>query len=121
MGCVRPGRYRCRKREGNDGKSAKEKRHRNKRNYISICMKKNRRLTTLRQLNLHIWRKKIYTSHALIPNIPVDLFPKTWFVVMLFLCRRGWENLRSVKKDTIALAKDLRGKEYVFQRTTVDS
>jgi hypothetical protein len=40
---------------------------------------------------------------------------------MLFLCRWGWENLRSVKKDTIALAKDSWGKEYVFQRTTVDS
>ena len=32
MGCARSGRYRCRKREGSDGKSAKENRDRNKRN-----------------------------------------------------------------------------------------
>ena len=34
---------------------------------------------------------------------------------MRFLCRRGRENLRFIKKETFALAKDSVGREYVFK------
>lgn len=36
---------------------------------------------------------------------------------MLFLCRRGRENLREMTKTTFAIAVDSCGKEYVFQVT----
>ena len=48
-------------------------------------------------------------------NTPCGLQFKVWFEIMLFLCRRGQENLRSMTKDTFRLKTDASGHKYVYQ------
>ena len=46
---------------------------------------------------------------------PVGLQQKVWFEVMLYLCRRGRENLREMTRDTFKISKDASGREFVYQ------
>ncbi|CAC5389215.1 KCTD1_15 [Mytilus coruscus] len=48
-------------------------------------------------------------------NTPYGLQFKVWFELMLFLCRRGQENLRTMTKDTFRTKKDASGLKYVYQ------
>ena len=59
--------------------------------------------------------KMIYCSAALNTGTPVGLQQKCWFDIMYFLCRRGRENLRAMKKTTFQVAKDNHGREFVYQ------
>lgn len=60
--------------------------------------------------------EKLY-SHRYAFNIttPVGLQNKVFFEIMLYLCRRGRENLHSQTKNTFAVKTDSTGREYVFQ------
>ena len=62
---------------------------------------------------------KLYTeytkNHAFDPNTPVGLQQKVFFEILLYLCRRGRENLRDMNKETFAVTKDSQGREYVYQ------
>lgn len=51
-------------------------------------------------------------------DTPVGLSEKVWFELTLFFCRRGRENLRSLKKDHFQVKVDANQREYVTQ--TVD-
>ena len=55
---------------------------------------------------------KLYTSLTLSPHTPEGLLHKCWFDVMFFLCRRGREHLREMKKDTFKFAKDSNERMY---------
>jgi hypothetical protein len=59
--------------------------------------------------------KKLYTSLTLSPDTSEGLLHKCWFDVMFFLCRRGRDNLREMKKDTFKLAKDSNERMYLYQ------
>jgi hypothetical protein len=59
--------------------------------------------------------KKLYTSLTLSPDTSEGLLHKCWFDVMFFLCRRGRENLREMKKDTFKFAKDSIERMYLYQ------
>jgi hypothetical protein len=60
---------------------------------------------------------KLYdgTNVALIPNTPTGLLGKTWFEVMMCLCRRGRENLRKMTRDTFLVQVYGSGRRYVMQ------
>ena len=60
---------------------------------------------------------KLYDENNIVfnPYCPGGLQRKVWFDLMYFLCRRGRENLREMKKGTFVVAKDTNGKEYVYQ------
>ena len=60
---------------------------------------------------------KLYDENNIVfnPYCPGGLQRKVWFDLMYFLCRRGRENLREMKKGTFVAAKDTNGKEYVYQ------
>jgi hypothetical protein len=62
-------------------------------------------------------RVKLYdvTNVALNPNIPTGLLSKAWFDVMMYLCRRGRENLRKMTLDTFLVQVDGSGRRYVMQ------
>ena len=60
--------------------------------------------------------EKLYNHpHALNPATPYGLQKKVLFEIILYLCRRGQENLVDMKKDTFRVAKDDKGREYVEQ------
>ena len=61
---------------------------------------------------------KLHDKDNVVFNIdtPYGLQKKMWFDIMYFLCRRGRENLREMKKkSTFGLCKDAAGMEYVYQ------
>ena len=58
---------------------------------------------------------KLYQSGLLDINTPRGLQRKVWFELMLFICRRGRENLRKLEKDHFAVAADSNGRKYVYQ------
>lgn len=48
-------------------------------------------------------------------STPNGLLQKVWFEVSLFLCKKGRENFRSMKKSTFAIGVDLlTGRDYVY-------
>ena len=59
--------------------------------------------------------KTLYTSLTWSPDTSEGLLHKCWFDVMFFLCRRGREHLREMKKDTFKFAKKSNGKMYLYQ------
>ena len=52
---------------------------------------------------------------ALSPNPPTGLLSKTWFDVMMYLCRRGRENLREITRDTFLFQVDGSDRRYGMQ------
>jgi hypothetical protein len=61
--------------------------------------------------------KRLYngTHHALNVTTPVGLQKKVWFEIILYLCKRGRENQREMRKDTFVVACDASGREFVCQ------
>lgn len=61
--------------------------------------------------------KKLY-QHKLAFNVltPVGLQQKVMFEIILFMCRRGRENLRNMTKDFYGIFQDEDGREYVQQQ-----
>ncbi|XP_060793158.1 uncharacterized protein LOC132896388 isoform X3 [Neoarius graeffei] len=59
--------------------------------------------------------KKLYSSGVFNQNDPLGLQHKVWFELMLYICRRGRENLRELKKDHFTVGKDSDGREFVAQ------
>ena len=57
----------------------------------------------------------IYKSSVFDQDSPAGLQAKVWFELSLFLCRRGRENLKDLKKDHFEVKKDANGREYVTQ------
>lgn len=58
---------------------------------------------------------RLYSSGVLNDNNPYGLQHKVWFELMLYICRRGRENLRKLRKDHFSVATDSDGRKYVFQ------
>ena len=58
---------------------------------------------------------KLYKSNVFDINTPAGLQSKVWFELMLFICRRGRENLRKLEKDHFAITQDSNGRRYVYQ------
>lgn len=52
---------------------------------------------------------------ALNSNTPHGLLNKCWFDVMIFLCRRGRENLRGMTRDTFKTGTERSGRIFVMQ------
>ncbi len=59
--------------------------------------------------------KKLYSSGVFNQDTPDGLQNKVWFELMLYICRRGRENLRKLQKDHFAIAVDSDGRRYVYQ------
>lgn len=59
--------------------------------------------------------QKLYDSAVFDQNSPSGLQDKVWFELMLFICRRGRENLRDLKKDHFVIETDENGRQYVTQ------
>ena len=57
--------------------------------------------------------RTLYTSLVFSVSTPKSLQRKVFFDVMLFLCRRGQENLRNLNKSDFSLKTDGYGKQYV--------
>ncbi len=49
-------------------------------------------------------------------TVPVGLQRKVWFELMMYLCRRGRENLRDMTRDTFCVDTDASGRRYVYQK-----
>ena len=58
---------------------------------------------------------KAHDCFAFNINTPCGLQNKVWFDLMYFMIRRGQENLRSMTKQTFAVAEDSAGLPYVHQ------
>lgn len=50
------------------------------------------------------------------PPNPAKLQEAVLFYVIYYMCRRGRQNLRAMKKDTFAIDTDASGKRFVFQQ-----
>ena len=59
--------------------------------------------------------EKLYRSGVFDTSTPGGLQSKVWFELMLFICRRGRENLRKLNKDHFGVAKDSNGRKFVYQ------
>ena len=59
--------------------------------------------------------KKLYNSGVFNQNNPQGLQSKVWFEIMVYVCRRGRENLRELKKDHFTVGTDSNGREFVAQ------
>ena len=59
--------------------------------------------------------RKLYGSEVFDHSTPVGLQYKVWFELMLFICRRGRENLRELKKGHFKIQSDANGRQYVTQ------
>lgn len=61
--------------------------------------------------------KKLYTSGVFNQNTPAGLQQKVWFELMIYIFRRGRQNLRDLKKDHFTVQTDSDGRQYVAQAT----
>ena len=57
--------------------------------------------------------RKLYESFDIDSNF--GLQEKVWVDIMLYLCRRGRENIRLMDKTTFGVGTDATGKRFVFQ------
>lgn len=64
---------------------------------------------------------KLYTSPVLSHEQPKSLQRKVFLDVMLFLCKRGQENFREMRKSNFAVKRDLNGVEYVEKVVDIQS
>ena len=60
--------------------------------------------------------KRLYSDqHAFSTSTPVGLQNKVLFEIMLYVCRRGRENVRQMTKQSFTVNVDSSGKKYVAQ------
>ena len=59
--------------------------------------------------------KKLYSSTVFSIDQPKSLLRKVFFELMLFLCRRGQENLRLLTKSSFVVKKDENNMEYIIR------
>lgn len=59
--------------------------------------------------------RKLQESGVLNDESPQALQYKVWFEMMLFICRRGRENLRKLKKNHFKIGTDSDGRRFIFQ------
>ena len=60
--------------------------------------------------------RKLQESGVLINDeSPQALQYKVWFELVLFICRRGRENLRKLKKNHFKIGTDSDGRRFIFQ------
>jgi hypothetical protein len=59
--------------------------------------------------------EKLPPYFASVSDTPQGLQQKVFFDVMLYLCRRGRENLTELKKTDFSVMKDPSGAKYVTQ------
>ena len=57
--------------------------------------------------------RKLYESFDI--DIPCSLLEKVWMDIMLYLIRRGRENLRLMNKNTFQIGTDATGKRFIHQ------
>ena len=57
----------------------------------------------------------LYESGVFDQSTPSGLQKKVWFELMIYICRRGRENLRNLKRDHFQIYTDSDGREYVVQ------
>jgi len=62
--------------------------------------------------------KKLYSSDTPVFNVnsAAGLQSKVWFEIMFYLCRRGQENLREMKKSTFAVATEGERRYVTFTK-----
>ncbi|KAL5006936.1 hypothetical protein ScPMuIL_015742 [Solemya velum] len=67
--------------------------------------------------NIQCDLKKLYSGDTPVfdINTPYGLQRKVWFDLTLYLCRRGRENLKEMKKETFKVAVDDSGRKFVYQ------
>lgn len=58
---------------------------------------------------------KLYNSGVLDESNPRGLQYKVWFSIMLYICRRGRENLRKLTKEHFKIGTDSNGRRFVCQ------
>ena len=58
---------------------------------------------------------KLYNSGGFHQNNPTGLLHKVWFEIMIYICRRGRENLKELKRDHFTVQTDSDGCQYVAQ------
>ena len=58
---------------------------------------------------------KLYESGVLNDETPQGLLYKVWFELMLYICRRGRENLRKLTKQHFKIGTDSQDRRYVYQ------
>ena len=61
--------------------------------------------------------KKLYTSGVFSQDTPAGLQQKVWFELMIYIFRRGRQNLRDLKKNHFTVHTDYDGRQYVAQAT----
>ena len=61
---------------------------------------------------------KLYKSEVFDINNPIGLQRKVFFEILLYICRRGRENLRKLTKHHFSIDVDSQGRRYI--RQTVD-
>lgn len=59
--------------------------------------------------------QKLYSSGVFDMDTPRGLQYKVWFQLMLYICRRGRENLRKLTREHFDIATDSEGRRYVYQ------
>ena len=59
--------------------------------------------------------KTLYASNVFSLENPSGLQKKVFFEMMIHLCRRGQENLQSLKKQDFLIKKDASGIEYIVK------
>ena len=57
----------------------------------------------------------IYSSNVFDTNTPQGLQYSVRFELMIYICRRGRENLRQLTKNHFAIGVDANGRGYVYQ------
>lgn len=58
--------------------------------------------------------KKIYLSEAVDTNKPDSLQNKVFFDISLYICNKGKEHFRGMKKNDFDVSTDVRGRRYVW-------
>ena len=65
--------------------------------------------------------KKIYLSEAMDTNKPDSLQNKVFFDITLYICNKGKEYFRSMKKNDFDVSTDIHGRRYVWLKDTSTS
>ncbi|XP_005108675.1 uncharacterized protein LOC101859972 [Aplysia californica] len=65
--------------------------------------------------------KKIYLSEAMDTNKPDSLQNKVFFDISLYICNKGKEYFRNMKKNDFDVSTDIHGRRYVWLKDTTNT